>query len=67
MEKNPSALLDKLESNIIYVRRLKNLHQYFPSFIMATDKTPVWEDMITDTTVECLGKKDILMKTTGHE
>ena len=34
---------------------------------MATDKTPVWEDMITDTTVECLGKKDILMKTTGHE
>ena len=34
---------------------------------MATDKTPVWEDMITDTTVECLSKKDILMKTTGHE
>ena len=31
------------------------------------DETPVWADMVTDTTVESVGKKDIPMKITGHE
>ena len=30
------------------------------------DEAPVWADMV-DETVENVGKKDILMKTTGHE
>ena len=31
------------------------------------DETPVWADIVVDTTVETVGKKDIPMKTTGHE
>ena len=31
------------------------------------DKTPVWADMVTDTTVESVGKKDIPIKTAGHK
>ena len=31
------------------------------------DETPVWADMVADTTVEIVGKKDIPMKKTGHE
>ena len=38
------------------------------SFITATDENPVWADMVADTTLESVGKKkDIPMKTTGHE
>ena len=31
------------------------------------DETPVWADMVTDTTVESVGKKDIPIKKTGRE
>ena len=31
------------------------------------DEIPVWADMVTDTTVESVGKKDIPMKAAGHK
>ena len=31
------------------------------------DETPVWSDMVTQTTVDRVGKRTITMKTTGHE
>ena len=30
-------------------------------------ETPNWTDIVVDTTVEIVSKKDILMNTTGHE
>ena len=31
------------------------------------DETPVWSDMVSQTTVDECGKKTITMKSTGHE
>ena len=30
-------------------------------------ETPVWSDMVSQTTVDRVGKRTITMKTTGHE
>ena len=34
---------------------------------MAMDETPVWNDMISNTTVEKAGAKGVLLKSTGNE
>ena len=31
------------------------------------DETPVWSDMVPDTTVDVAGSKEVSMKTTGHK
>ena len=31
------------------------------------DETAVWNDMVSETTVEATGAKDVPMKSTGHE
>lgn len=31
------------------------------------DETPVWCDMISETTIDATGKKSITLKTTSHE
>ena len=31
------------------------------------DETPVWCDMLSETTVDATGKKSITLKSTGHE
>ena len=31
------------------------------------DETPVWCDMVAETTIDAVGKKSITLKTTGHE
>ena len=49
------------------VRRLRMKYSYQPSDIIAFDKTPVWADTVSDTTVGVVGKKTVSMKTTGHE
>ena len=40
---------------------------YDPACIIAMDETAVWADMVSDTTVDKIGSKDIILKTTGHE
>ncbi|XP_020608795.1 growth arrest-specific protein 8-like [Orbicella faveolata] len=42
-------------------------HGYQDSDIMAMDETPVWQDMLSDTTGDRTGAQTIRMKTTGHE
>ncbi|CAH3184397.1 unnamed protein product [Porites evermanni] len=46
----PSSLIDKLLSYILQVRRLSQGHEYQPSCIIAMDETPVWDDMVLNTT-----------------
>ena len=41
--------------------------QYSQSDIIAMDKTAVWQDMLSSTTVDNVGEKSISLKTTWHE
>ena len=66
-QKNPDILIAKIVSYILRVRRLRIKYSYQRSDIIAFDETPVWADMVSNTTVDIVGKKIISMKITGHE
>lgn len=60
-------MIGKLVGYIMHVRRLKKQFDFKESSIIAMDETPVWNDMVSSTTVARTGEKDIPLKTTGHE
>ena len=66
-QKDPFFLVDRLVSYITHVRRLQKQHSFALSDILAMDKTPVWNDMVSNTTVESTGARDVPMKSTGHD
>ena len=66
-QQDPERLVAKVVSYIIQVRRLQEKQSYPPSHIIAMDETPVWCDMVSETTIDATGKKTITLKTTGHE
>jgi len=66
-QKDPSRLIDKLVSYILYARRFAAKYNYSQSNIIAMDETPVWMDMVSDTTVDKTGSRTVTMKSTGHE
>ena len=66
-QKDPAKLIDKLISYVLHVRRLSKAYNYQPSCIIAMDETSVWDDMVSNTTVDDVGAKSISLKTTGHE
>ena len=66
-QKDPEQLIDKLVGYVLHIRRFCMKYNYLPSSIIAMDETPVWNNMVSDVTVEKSGKKTISMKTTGHE
>ena len=66
-QKDPDLLIAKIVSYILRVRRLRIKYSYQPSDIIAFDETPVWADIVSNTTVDVVGKKTVSMKTTGHE
>ena len=66
-QKDPAKLVEKLVSYIIQVRRYATVTKYSPAQIIVMDKMPVWVDMVSETTVDSVGKKSIVMKTTSHD
>ena len=66
-QKDPSFLIDRLVAYVTRTRRLQKQHSFADHNIFAMDETPVWNDMVSNTTVEKTGSKDVPMKTTGHE
>ena len=66
-QQDPERMIAKLVSYVIQVRRLQKKHEYSLSDIIAMDETPVWCDMVSETTIDATGKKTITLKTTGHE
>ena len=38
-----------------------------PTNIIAMDETPVWSNMVSDTTVDKTGARTVTMKSAGHE
>ena len=66
-QKDPSKLIDQLVSYIINARRFAAEYNYLPGNIIAMDETAVWEDMVSDMTVDKTGARTITVKSTGHE
>ena len=66
-QQDPERIVGKLVSYVMHVRRLQEKHKYSTSNIIAMDETPVWCDMISETTVDTRRKKTITLKSTGHE
>ena len=66
-QKDPDRLVAKVVSYVLQVRRMQAQNGYSLCNIIAMDETPVWSDMVSETTVNTTGKKTITLKTTGHE
>ena len=60
-------MIGQLVGYIMHVRRLNKQFQFPNSSILAMDETPVWKNMVSSTTVDKTGSKDVPLKTTGHE
>ena len=56
-QKDPEKLIAKLVSYLIQIRRIQKANNYQDAQIIAMDETPVWSDMVSQTTVDACGKK----------
>ena len=63
-QKDRSYLIDRLLSFVMHARRFQRQYNFAFHNI---DETAVWNDMVSETTVEATGAKDVPMKSTGHE
>ena len=66
-QKSPDQLIDKLCAYILKIRRLRMKMNYELKNIFAMNETAMWNDMISDTTVEKRGAHSVNLKSTGHE
>ena len=66
-QQDPARMVGKLVSYVMHVRRLQEKNKYIASDIIAMDETPVWCDMISETTVDTRRKKTITLKSTGNK
>ena len=66
-QKDPEWLIDKLILYILHACRLSIKYKYPPSSIIAMDETSVWNDMMSNTTIDKQGANSVCLKTTGHE
>ena len=60
-------MADKLVMYAVQIRSLQQKFNYSAGSIIAMDETAVWSDMVAETTVDKTGRKDIPLKSTGHE
>ena len=67
VQRDPSYLIDRLVSFVMHALRVQRQYNFAPHNIVAIDETAVQNDMISETTVEATGAKNVLMKSTGHE
>ena len=63
-QKDPDQVIDKLVAFVLRVRRIATKHPFKASEM---DETPIWADIVSDTTVDVTRKKTVAVKTTGHE
>ena len=66
-QQDPKRLIDKLILHILHACRLSIKHEYPFSSITAMDETSVWNDTVSNTTINKQGVKPVCLKTTGHE
>jgi len=66
-QKDPQDLIPKIVDFVLYVRKIRKDNEYLLSDIVACDETPVWLDLVSCTTIDMKGAKEIPIKTTGNE
>ena len=66
-QKDPSYMIDRIVACVMHVRRLQKQFSFDDADITAMDQTAVWNDMVSNTTVEKTGSKEVNMKSTGHD
>ena len=60
-------MVDRIVGYVMQVRRIQKQFDFFDANIIAVDETPVWNDMLSNTTVEKIGSKKVPVKSTGHD
>ena len=58
-QKDPEKLIDKLIGYILQIRRQRGKIAYHDKDIIAMDETAVWQDMVSNTTVNNIGESTI--------
>ena len=66
-QKDPAYMVDRIVAYVMHVRRLQKQFSFHDTDIIAMDETPVWNDMVSNTTVEKTGSQEVNMKSTGHD
>ena len=51
----------------MHVRRIQKQFNFHNGDIIAMEEKSVWNYMVSSTTVEKAGSKEVLMKSTGHD
>ena len=65
--KEPQCLIDQLLSYILQVCKLSKQHESQPPCITAMDEMLVWDDMVSNTTIDRVGVTSISLKMTRYE
>lgn len=66
-QKLPHDVDEKLTNFIVFLRDLLQKNSFANSSIFVMDETPVWIEPVGTTSVDTKGKKEIPIKSTGHE
>ena len=66
-QKDPAYMVDRIVAYVMHVRRLQKQFSFHDTDTIAMDETPVWNDMVSNTTVEKTGSQEVNMKSTGHD
>ena len=67
LKKIHPIMIDRIVSYVLHIRRLQKQFNFRDADIIAMDETPVWNDMVSNTTVEKTRSKEVPMKSTGHD
>ena len=66
-QKDLSYIIDRIAAYVMHVRRLQKQFSFDDTNIIAMDETAVWNDMVSNTTVQKTDSKEVNMKSTGHD
>ena len=67
VQQDAERLTDKLILYSLHARRLSIKYKYPSSNIIAMNQTSVWNDMVSNATIDKQGAKSVCLKTNGHE
>ena len=66
-QKDPLYMVNRIVAYVMHIRRIQKQFNFSDADIIAMDETSVWNDMVSNTTVEKTGSKEVPMKSTGYD
>ena len=66
-KQDPEQLIDILTLYNLHARMFSIKYKHPSSSIIAMDKISIWNDMVSNTTINKQGAKSVCLKTTGYE